>query len=112
MIYGTQRSLADIIGPQPEPTWRIDMPDTLDAGGSGLGRDSVDADTAELNKWDILYPALKENQELREAVLRIEGDVAALHTSLQWRTWFIAVAYIVGFLSCAALTWFGAEALR
>lgn len=72
---------------------------TLDQGGAGLSS----ADTAELNKWDILYPALKENADLRAAIMRIEAEVAALHRSLQWRTLLVAVAFAVGFLLCSLL---------
>ena len=86
------------------------MPETLDAGGAGLGIHN--ADTAELNKWDVCYAALKENAELRKAITAIEADVAALHKSNQWKTLLIAVAYIAGFLSCAALTRAGLEVMR
>lgn len=92
-------------------SWRDNMtePRTLHEGGTGLG---LDADTAELNKWDILYPELKENQALREAVIRLDGEVSALHKSRQWLMLGLFVAFALGFVLCAVLTTVGLEALR
>jgi hypothetical protein len=103
MIYGTGRNLADIIGPDPVPAWRIEMPETLDAGGSGLGRDIADADTVELNKWDIDYPALKENAELRKSVLAMQAEIAGLWKRSQWLTLGLFVAFAFGFLMACLL---------
>ena len=83
------------------------MIETLDAGGSGLGRDETSEDAV----MTLYRQALAENEAQRMALLSQDQDISALHTRLQWRTWFIAVAYIAGFLSCAALTWLGAEAM-
>ena len=82
---------------------------TLHEGGSGLGRDVSEAETKPHCTYCIM--AYAENRALNKAVLSQDQEIAALHTRLQLRTWLIAVAYIAGFLSCAALTWLGAEAM-
>ena len=85
-------------------------PRTLHEGGTGLGADDTDAETKPHCTYCIM--AYGENRMLHKAVLAQDEEIAALHTKLQWRTWFVAIAYIAGFLSCAALTWFGSEAMR
>lgn len=78
-------------------------PRTLHEGGTGLGRDVHEADTAELNRWDICYAALKENAELRGSITGMSDELAGLSKRCQWLTLGLFVAFAIGFLLCAVL---------
>lgn len=90
----------------------MNIPRTLHEGGTGLGRDVHEADTSELNRWDICYAALKENAELRKSITALGDEVATVSRRCQWLTLGLFVAFAIGFLLCAALTGAGVEALK
>jgi hypothetical protein len=83
--------------------WVVDMslPTTLDAGGTGLGRDVSDAETKPHCIYCIM--AYGENRMLNKAVLSQDQEIAALRKSCQWRTLGIAVTFIAGFLLACVL---------
>lgn len=74
----------------------MNIPRTLHEGGAGLGRDLHEADTAELNRWDICYAALKENDELRKSIVAMGEEVAANSKRCQWLTLGLFVAFGLG----------------
>lgn len=81
----------------------MSIPRTLHEGGTGLGRDVHEADTAELNQWHICRDALRENAALRDSVTVMGDELAGLSKRCQWLTLGLFVAFAIGFLLCAVL---------
>ena len=74
----------------------MSIPRTLHEGGTGLGRDVHEADTAELNQWDICYEALKENAELRKSITALGDEVANVSKRCLWLTLGLPIAFGLG----------------